>query len=371
MQRLSLLIDNTTVETIRQSVVEAERMGELTASQLDVIYKNGWFNLFVPKAYGGLELSLPKALRLEETLAWIDGSFGWTITLCSGANWFIGFFQPEAAQQIFSTNKVCLAGSGRPSGIAKIINNGYEISGEWDYATGAPHATVFTANCMMEKEGVLLRDEKNEPIVRSFWFTSQEVTIHRNWKSTGMIATASHRFVVNKLNVPLHRSFIIDPSHVILPQAIYRFPFGAFAECTLAVNSAGMAVRFFELMEEIVTNNKKIDNRVYSPTNPSTITLLRNLLEEAKATLDAKRETFYTTVDQSWQLLHNSSSISEELLQQIATDSRALAFTALQLTDQLYPYAGLAASDPFSELNRVWRDLHTASQHPLLRFPYL
>lgn len=370
MQHPNNLLDKELVKTIRAAAATAEQAGTLTHEQLDIIYAQRWFNLFVPKEYGGLALSLPEALRLEESFAWIDGSFGWTITLCSGANWFVGFLQPSAAASIFSNAQACLAGSGRPSGIAKMVDDGYEVSGQWDYATGAPHATVFTCNCVIEKDGVTLLNENGEPLTRSFWFTKEEVTIQHNWQSGGMIATASHRFVVNDLKIPADRSFIIDAAHVVLPDPIYQFPFVAFAECTLAVNSSGMAVRFVELFEEIMNRQGKMEKNIFYPVDPSSIVALNTLWNECSKNLDTRRTIFYTTIEHAWQAMISNGKIKEDLLQQIAVTSRDLAFTALQISEQLYPYAGLVASHPGSELNRLWRDLHTGSQHSLLRFPF-
>ena len=100
---------------------QAEALGQLHPAQLEIIYKQNWFNLFVPKEHGGLGLHLKEGLQIQEGLAWTDGSAGWTVTLCSGANYFIGFLSPEVAKEIFKDPHVCLAGSGHPSGIARKI----------------------------------------------------------------------------------------------------------------------------------------------------------------------------------------------------------------------------------------------------------
>lgn len=368
MQHPSSILHKNIVETIRAQSPIAEHAGELTAQQLGIIYEQSWFNLFVPKMYGGLELSLPLALRFEEAFAWMDGSFGWTITLCSGANWFVGFLDTDAANQIYPDPKVCLAGSGRPSGVAKITKDGYTVTGQWDYATGAPHATVFTANCMIEREGELIKNENNEPLIRSFWFHHHEVNMQRNWKSSGMIATASHSFKVNDLNLPFNRTFIIDPAHARLLHPVYEFPFAAFAQSTLAVNSSGMLLHFLEMFEEIVTTNKKIGQKIYHPLDPSKTILLRELLEDYKTTFNKKREQFYNTIDEAWNALLAHSRIEQNVLEEVGRCSRDLAFTATRMAEQLYPYAGLQAAHPESGLNRTWRDMHTASQHSLLHF---
>src|SRR5882762_133102 len=89
------------VKAIRDLAGEAEQLKQLHPLQLAIIYEQKWFQLFVPKAYHGLELNLPEALQLEEALAWTDGAVGWNVTLCAGAGWFIGFLDPGLASDIF------------------------------------------------------------------------------------------------------------------------------------------------------------------------------------------------------------------------------------------------------------------------------
>jgi alkylation response protein AidB-like acyl-CoA dehydrogenase len=351
--------DATTI--IRNTSRGAELLGSLHPEQLGIIYTQNWFNLFVPKALGGLELSLPEALNIEEGLAYADGSTGWTVTLCSGANWFAGFLQPEIAAAIFSNKKVCLAGSGQPGGTAKVIPSGYEITGHWKYATGAPHATAFTANCIIEKDGVALQNEDGSPVMRSFIFLKEEVFIYNDWHTTGMVATASHSFEVNKLQVPANRCFSIGASTAVLNNAVYQYPFLQFAEATLTVNLSGMAVRFVDLCEILFAERIKRKNLRYTMTDA-----LQQKLNAAKQQLHSARQQFYNSIQQSWHACLSGNAADELLFGQVSTASRVLTLTALQSVDALYPFAGLAAADSRTEINRVWRNLHTASQHSLL-----
>ena len=75
------LIDVTTATRLKSFSAEAEEAGQLIPAQLDIIFDNNWLNIFVPEEFGGLQMGLPEALRLEEDLARIDGSLGWTVTL--------------------------------------------------------------------------------------------------------------------------------------------------------------------------------------------------------------------------------------------------------------------------------------------------
>lgn len=350
----SEIISKNNIEIIRLLAAKAEQLGKLHPDQLKVIYKEKWFKLFVPAEYSGLGLDVPAGLRIEEALAWADGSLGWAVTLCAGANWFVGFLQPSLLKNIFNDNKVCLAGSGRTSGIAKVSGEGFVITGNWKYATGTPHATAFTANCIIEKNGKLLKDEEGNNVVYSFLFLREEVEMIKEWPSMGMIATASYSFSVQDLKVDNSRCFTIQPSTAILPQPVYQFPFLQFAETTLAVNISGMALRYLELCKIIFDEKKKS---------------ILPLFIKQQSRLEKSRFLFYDVVEQSWQQCANNKKISSSLLKKISKQSIELALVARQAVDELYPFCGLETADTRTEINRIWRNLHTASQHTLLMPP--
>lgn len=342
------LIAPEAVDMIRSTAAAAESTNQLHPAQLELIYRNNWFNLFVPKLRGGLELSFPDALQLEEAMAWVDGSFGWTVTLCSGANFFIGFLEPDIATELFSNAKVCFSGSGASTGSAELKQDGYHIAGHWKYATGAPHATVFTCVCQLRENGILMKDGNGTPATAAFWFHASEVKQHNDWIMMGMKATASLSFDAGPMVVPVNRRFEIDPAYAILPQEVYRYPFLQFAEATLCVNFSGMAMRFLELYLQHATEPDK-----------TAIKLQQELLQT--------RDLFYEKVQQSWKQLRDNSYINEALLTEVSTRSRALYEVCGKLMHTLYPGMGMHAADSTTEANRIWRNYHTASQHKLLR----
>lgn len=345
----STVISAEQVTQLRGQALASEKLKELHPAQLDIIYREKWFQLFVPKSKGGLELSLPAILQLEEALAWVNGSLGWTVTLCAGAGWFIGFLNPQLTNEVFRNEKVCLGGSGKPSGVAKKIKEGYEITGFWNYSTGAPHTTAFTANCIIEEDGKSLVDDNGDPLVRPFLFHRDEVIIHDNWNVVGMIATASQAFEVKQLKVNEDRMFIPDSGHAVIDSPIFKYPFMPFAEATLAINISGIAVRFLDLCE--VYFNKNISRTVLAE------------LKAANRNIAKCRVDLYSAVAESWEMCVNSHSIKPEVLENITKACRQLVGTARNLINELYPCCGLAALDPSSEINRLWRDFHTACQH--------
>lgn len=344
------------VTRLKEEAPHAERLGRLTDKQLEIIYANKLFNLFVPQNLGGLELELVKGLEIEEELARIDGSLGWTVTLCSGANAFVGFLAAELSAKIFSNPKVCLAGSGKMGGIARETEQGYIVSGRWNYVTGLPHATIFTANCKIEKNGELLLNNDGSPCYKSFFFTPDEVTVEEDWHTFGLIATASHSFIVENRAVDASRTFMIDTASRVIDRAIYQYPYVSFATLTLGANHLGMQGHFLELAETIFNGITETAHRDFRS----------QLLERARHEAKNRRDMFFDYAAVSWEELQKHGQISEPLKEKIFLLCREIVLKGREMIMEIYPYLGISASNPGTEINRLMRDVLTASQHSFL-----
>ncbi|WP_443937966.1 acyl-CoA dehydrogenase family protein [Pedobacter sp. MW01-1-1] len=348
---------------VAEYAAESEALGQLHPEIVEQAYEEQWFKLFVPEAYGGPGKKLPEILRLEESLAEADGSLGWTVTLCAGAGWFAGFLDPSLAQEIFADRTVCFAGSGAVGGTATQTPNGYVINGHWKYASGALHATVFTANCVLQnEEGLEFTDEEGNPIIKSFILKKNEVHILPGWSYFGLVATGSHAFEVHQCEVPFNRTFSINTNIQVADQG-FDYPFLQLAETTLAVNSLGMAKHFVELVENSFYARSGLKRYTAEQINYFT-----QVLQDSKLEMARMRIAFYEAFDQSWDELINHSTISLESLEKVSTTSRHMAHTTRKICDTLFPYCGLEAARKETEINRVWRDIHTASQHALFTF---
>lgn len=347
------------------SAAKAEEIGELPCEWLELIFREKWFKLFVPQDLGGLGSSLPDALKIEEELAFFDGSLGWTVTLCSGAGWFVGFMDGELSREIFSDPDVCLAGSGFVGGKADLRDGNYLISGSWTYASGALHATHFTANCEILDNGNPIFDKKGNPIIKAFILKKEEVEILEGWSYMGMIATGSHAFKTENLRVLLNRGFEILPEKASRKESVYRFPFLQFAEATLAVNILGISRHLISLIEESFWMRN--EHRKYDKKH---LKYFQKVNEKQSSKLVRYKKEFYKQVRVSWRVLEEDGKISKSTLKKVSLISRKLTRACREINSKMYPFAGLEAAKTHTELNRVWRDFNTVSQHALLIFPF-
>jgi indole-3-acetate monooxygenase len=184
-----------TLKEIREKMHGAS---EVRQSIIDQIHHERLLQIWVPKRYGGLGLRLKEGLQLLFDWSKIDGSLGWMLTLCSGANFFSRNLKPNIAKELFSNSKTCFGGSGMIGGTAEKQSNGtFLINGLWHFATGAPHLSYFTLNAKLTENENPLLDESGNELIRSFVISKNQTEIIPNWKSMGLKATGTYSFKVD------------------------------------------------------------------------------------------------------------------------------------------------------------------------------
>ncbi|ALJ05544.1 acyl-CoA dehydrogenase [Pseudalgibacter alginicilyticus] len=310
---------------------------------LDWVADENLWNLWIPKSHGGLEMSLSLGLRKLRSLAEIDGSLGWTVTLCSGANFFFGNLKKEFADTIFTNPKkpVCFGGSGGVFGTAEKKDDGYIISGTWKYATGAPYLTHFTLNAKLLENGKAIIDKNGAEIFRSFVVDKEDVEIIKDWHTMGLKATATHSFRVKEKWVSEKNSFIYNELEYDAP--IFKVHFSVFADLTLWANYFGMAVHFYKESIQVLTKKTELN-------------FLNLELEKSYE----KINQFALNIEGK---INSGISVPETWIKDIHEEASNSVKSMTEAIIKIYPLLGVqACSDPHI-LNHIFRDYFTATQH--------
>lgn len=348
------LLEPAWVDRVRAQAAPAEEQGQLTPDQLAFIRQREWFRLLIPASIGGKEYSLPLLLQTLEAASWMDGSFGWVMALCGGAGFFAGFVPAPVARTLFGDPGVCAAGTGFPGGTAVEVPGGYQVSGHWRYASGAPHATLYTANCHVGSG------------IRAMIFLPEQVRLQNGWQSIGLRATASQDMIIQDAFVPHERSFVLEQPFPHADGPLFHYPFLQQAEAVLSVTLLGMARHFLDLFEQ----------RKGARFEGAGAEQVRLAVGECFAELAEARSALYATVNASWapyaEAARSSNpatpgkAASADQLAHVGTAAVRAARVALGVSDRLYPLGGMEMMQVHTDINRVWRDIHTASQHILL-----
>ena len=91
------------------------------------------------------------------------------------------------------------------------------------------------------------------------------------------------------------------------------------------------------------------------------------VIQAQEQLLNAEIQRFYSALEISWQLTEDEAIVAEAVYEEVGNRSRILTSAALSAAQAVYPWLGLSAAMQHTTINRIWRDLHTASQHILLK----
>lgn len=320
-------------------------VSEVPEQVIGQIHQERLLQIWVPKMYSGLGFRLREGLSVLFDWSKIDGSLGWMLTLCSGANFFSRNLKPEIAEELFSDSKTCFGGSGMIGGTAEKLSDGtFLMNGLWHFATGAPHLSHFTLNAKLTEKGKPLLSESGSEIIRSFVIPKSQVEIIPNWKSMGMKATGTYSFNVENVRISEEYSFIYD--EFFTDDILDKIPFRIFADLTLLVNYLGIASHF---SEEAVTIRPHLD-----------LYFLNKKIEEAmKKTLEF--------ADETEALLRDFTVISFEKQKEIHDFSSDLVESLSHQILEIYFQLGIKATHTDSPVYQIFCDYFTATQHSNFR----
>jgi alkylation response protein AidB-like acyl-CoA dehydrogenase len=347
---------------IRAEAEPSERAGRATPALVEALLAERLFRLWLPPDLGGDELSLPGSLTAFEAAAYHDGAAGWLVMIGTGGNIFAAYLEEEGAAEIFGPPESVIAGSGTPSGRARLRPGGYFASGRWSYASGAHYATWFTANCVLAGDAGPLAGPDGAPRIRAMAFPAGAVEIIERWEVFGMRGTGSHDFEVSLAIVPERHSFSVFTDAPRLPGPLYRFPFGSIAECSFAAVALGLgrgAIDEFRLLAA-VKNAYGSDRPIDSHPGVAA------RLADAQLLVASSRTWLHQVVGAAWKSASAGQPLSQEEQALVTRASIYATQSAARAADVLFQVAATGPVRMDSTFGRCWRDVHVVRQHAML-----
>lgn len=346
--------DIMNIVEIKKRALEIEQLGKLPQEILEIIYEQRLFKLFIAKELGGKDLDLLEGIKVFQRMSAIDGNFGWLVTIGTGGNMFVPTFKQEIAEEIFSPSDAVIAGSGYPTGTAVKMDSGYSVTGQWKYCSGADYATTFTMNCFIKEDGML-----TDKII-SCAVSREQVEIINDWQAMGLKATASHTIRVQDVWIPFDQTFQLGICKNNYDNAVYRFPFGTFAEASFLSVCLGITENFLEEAATVIERKNKESHRT------ERIGALQFLYMQQLKRFRQIEEQFYAMLTIYWQKHKQEVELTEQEYQQFTEMSKESAADCVDIANNIIRSLGMDAIIETATINRIWRNLCTAAQHGFL-----
>ncbi len=338
----------------RDRIETARRIPEDIAQDLA---RAGFFRMFLPEAYGGLDLAPMQAMEIFEELARADASVAWCVWN-SNTHWTIAQLSREVARTIHADPEVVTANSTRSSGQAQVVAGGYRVSGRWSMVSGCELAAWMVLLCIVHENGKPRLTPGGAPESRFMILPSAACEIVDTWTVGGLRGTGSHDVVVRDVFVPTdYGSGFTDPH--VLPGYRYRIPPFSRVIPGLGAMALGIARTAIETFSEIAG----------AKTPQRTTQMLRDnhgaqgRASQAEALVRSARLFLLDSLDQLWSRLIATGEVAIEARADVRLAASHAVASAVQVVDLLYIGAGASSLYASCPLERAFRDVHAITLH--------
>jgi alkylation response protein AidB-like acyl-CoA dehydrogenase len=341
---------------IRARAAQAESERCIPRETIDELLDSGLFDIPRPRAFGGRELGIAALVEVTAALGAACGATGWVYGVLAGHGWLINLFPREAQQEVFDDRRALTATVFRLAGKTVRVDGGYRLTeGAGRFCSGIDHASwVIIGNAVTD-----------EPEPRFFVVPRKNVEIVDDWFSVGLRGTGSRSIRIADAFIPEHRSVSVDalskgesPGAAFHEAPLYRVPFQLVAPFSIIGAPLGIARGAVDLfasgVESWLADSSEIE-------------------QAAKAATFARVARSAAEVDAAHALVLADASRLDSVAQperlspieraRMPRDWAYAAQTARAAVSRLFAAAGGGATFDDSPMQRLWRDVNSASQH--------
>ena len=345
---------------LRENAATAEAECKLPEATVDAVREAGLFRIWAPEKLGGWDVDPVTACRIFQEIARIDSAPGWLVQMSNAIGGLGLFFGDRAVEEMYRPDTI-FADALHPPGSAIAVEGGYELTGQFPFASACHHADWFLAVAQIVDDGRPVT-ENGQPVMKWMSLPMSEAEIVDNWDTLGMRGTGSHDVKVQSVFIPEHRAPAFGP----ITEARSKHWSNAIGNLTIwhIVASVGVIpLGIAQAALEEFTALTKSKTPAYLERTLNTQGLAHYRLGAAKVTLSAARANMYETLSRVWSSAQSGNLITTEQkcdMQLAGSYAGRAACDAVQL---IAASAGTSAVRHSSRLTRHLRDLNTLTQH--------
>ncbi|WPN20831.1 p-hydroxyphenylacetate 3-hydroxylase oxygenase component [Pseudomonas marginalis] len=357
-----LLEDLTSIlPTIAANAFMAEQDRKVPAENIALLKSIGLHRAFQPKAFGGMELSLPQFADCIALLAGACASTAWAMSLLCTHSHQLALFSAQLQQEVWGTDPNATASSSiAPFGRTEEVEGGVLFSGEMGWSSGCDHA----------EWAIVGFRRNNAQGTQDYCFAvlpRSDYQIRDDWFAAGMKGSGTKTLIIDKARVPEHRiqkakdmmegksaGFGLYPD-----SKIFYSPYRPYFASGFSTVSLGVAERMLEVFRE----KTKTRVRAYTGAAVGAATPALMRLAESTHQVAAARAFLEKTWNEHAEHSEQQRYPSRETLAFWRTNQAYATKMCIQAVDRLFEAAGGNAWFEHNEMQRLFRDSHMTGAH--------
>lgn len=348
---------------LAQRSIEIERARTLPSDLVAELAGAGLFRTFVPASLGGSEASVAEGLAVIEELAVADGSTAWCVMIAMTTGLLGGFLPIDHAKTVYGPDDAITGGFAAPVGRATALTDGgLEVSGRWAWGSGTRHCTWIGGGCRLV-DGDGAPTMRGDGLVAPFvLFDPADVELLDTWHVSGLKGTGSTDYQVADVVIPEGRWVQPNIDQPRETGPLYRFSF--FGMLALGISSVALGLARRAIDEIVILAAEKRPQGSSRPLAERAPIQAEVALAEA----DVRAATAFVAdaVQDAWSSVCAGNPITDDQRRLLRLAATNATLASARAVDRCYTAGGGAAIYDESPLQRVFRDVHVATQHAMV-----
>ncbi len=346
--------------TLRERADEIEEARRLPTDLSNRFAAAGFYRMCVPETYGGLELPPFETMETIEILARADAAAAWCVFIGATSGTVLAMLPESAAREIFSRPETMLAGVFAPRGKAVVAQGGFRVDGQWQWGSGTQNADWILAGCQVIRDGEPERLRNGTPRSRMMLVPADQVEFLDTWYVSGLVGTGSTDFAIRDTFVGNDRAVGIGVDGP-LPGPLYAFPQFGLLGMGIAAVALGLARAAIDEVVEIAGGKTPSGSARPLAARPAA----QSEVSRAEATLRSARAFYYEAIGEAWQEAIEGN-LSTDRRRDIRLATTHATHACAEAVDRMYHLGGGTSVYRRSPLQRIFRDIHVATQHMMV-----
>ncbi len=347
---------------IKESSVQIEQDRRLPPDLLEALHKEKLFRLLLPKDFGGEEINPPTFFQTISKIAESDASTAWCICQANGCSTSAAYVEPHVAQTIWGDDPKAVVAWGPGKAEVTKKDDGYVVTGRWQFASGSRHATWLGARTDIPLDN-------GKTAFRALLFPAPEATMEDIWDVLGLRGTASDGYSIKDLFIP--KEFMATRD-VEAEERRYDAPlYLIHANLHFGTGFSGVALGIARAMLEEF-------KRLASKKTPSKMALrlcenpvVQLEVANAEARVKSARALILSEWEDIWQEIVENHEFTEKARMRIRLAATYAIHEAKGVVDALYDASGATSIFTSNPMQKYFRDIHTLTQQGQGRKMYM
>ena len=344
-------------DEIRERACSGEFDQQAYVSQ-DIIQKLkqlGVYRAFVPKRFGGDEISPRQFCELIERLSMADGSVGWVASFGMSPA-YLGSLPEATLQELYKDSPdIVFAGGIFPPQSAELVDDCFMVNGRWKFSSGCKGADIVGVGIAPKKHN------ETQGLPRMAVLPAHKAKIEMTWDTVGLKGTGSHDLVVENVSVPEAWTFVRgEPSK--LPEPFFKYPSLSLATQVLTVVGIGVAAAALDEFKKLAPGKASITGGAEIANRPVT----QYEFSQAQAEFLAARNWFYQTMDVVWNEILAGRKPAAQQISDMRLSCTHAARVSARVARKMQMLAGMTAIYTNNPFSRFVNDTNVVTQHAFM-----